>query len=93
MLKHIVLFKLKKEKIHLKDRLIKELEKMSMDLFIKKEVGTDIVGSKRAYDVCLLIEFQKLDHLKEYDKFQPHLDLKDFFREVSEDIAVIDYEF
>ncbi|MEG1003089.1 Dabb family protein [Clostridium sp.] len=93
MIKHIVMWKLKEEN---KKENAKKIKDMLMNLEgkikeIKKiEVLININESDAAMDVCLVSEFNSLEHLNTYQNHEEHLKVRDFVKEVAIERKVTD---
>ncbi len=98
LIKHIVFFNFKDEalgktKKENMEKVKKDLEALADIEQIKAlEVGIDINGSERAYDLSLYTEFETMADLDFYQDYGPHVDIKHFVREVCIGTAVVDYE-
>jgi len=95
MVTHIVLFRLK-DKSPANIRKAEE-KLLSMDgkveLLRHLEVGLDVLHSARSFDIALLTKFDSLDDLQAYQIHPYHGgDVAPFMRELSEAVAVVDYE-
>lgn len=92
MLKHVVCIKLK-------DRSrASELATLLMSLdgrveTLKSiEVGVDVLGSERSWDLLLVTVFDSMQGMQEYQKHPAHLEVAPTLREAAEQIATVDYE-
>lgn len=99
MIKHIVMWRLKKEAHgNTKEenaRLIKEkLEvlKGRIDGMLALEVGFDFSASEESGDVILYSEFVSKEALDAYQAHPEHLAVKPFIKEVRYERRVVDYE-
>ena len=95
MVTHIVLFKLKDKSAQsirqAQDKLLSMNGKVEM--LRHMEVGVDVVHSARSYDIALFTKFDSLDDLQAYQVHPYHGgDVAPYMREVSEAVAVVDYE-
>jgi hypothetical protein len=95
MVTHIVLFKLKDKSAEsisqAREKLLSMKERVEMLRHL--EVGLDVIHSARSYDLALFTRFDSLDDLQAYQVHPYHGgDVAPFMREVSEAVAVVDYE-
>ena len=92
MIVHIVFFRFKEEdKQKNMDRVKSDLEALQMDGLIKLEVGREIVGSERSWDMSLYSEFATQEDLEAYQVFEPHVKAVTFIKQVCSEIAAVDY--
>lgn len=56
------------------------------------EVGLDINRSDRAFDVVLVSSFASRDDLAAYSRHPLHQELVEFFRAITSEVRVVDYE-
>ncbi len=99
MIKHIVLWKLKKEA---EGASASENGKKIVELFktldgkvpglLAIESGVDFNRSAAAWDLGLVTAFASKKDLDFYQDFPAHVEIKQFIGKVSTDRAVIDYE-
>lgn len=99
MIKHIVLWKLKKEA---EGASADENGKKIVELFktldgkvpglLSIESGVDFNRSAAAWDVGLVTAFATREDLDFYQDFPAHVAIKQFIGKVSTDRSVIDYE-
>ncbi|MGL4571201.1 MAG: Dabb family protein [Clostridium sp.] len=93
MIKHIVMWKLKEEN---KKENAKKIKDMLMNLegkikeINKIEVLININESDAAMDVCLVSQFNSLDHLNIYQNHEEHLKVGAFVKEVTIERKVTD---
>ncbi len=98
MIKHIVVWKLKKSRALLKSgnaaRIKNELEALREKLpYVKKiEVGINFNLSAAAYDVVLYSEFASREDLDRYQRAPEHKAVADFIGTVRQERVVVDYE-
>lgn len=100
MIKHVVMFKLKEyaEGNSLKENAlqIKDiLEKLpeSIPQVVKFDVGIDIVGSDRSWDLVLVSAFNNIAELNEYRVHSEHIKALEFIAPLRDLVAVVDYEY
>ena len=95
MIKHIVMWRLKKIEGKTKDdsgskikteiiKLIKEIKAL--------EVGINVNPSERASDVVLVSEFESMEKLKKYQDHPEHLKVVALLQPLTEEVRVVDYE-
>lgn len=99
MIKHIVMWKLKKRALdNNKDKnamMLKiELEALKHKINEIKniEVGINISERSISYDACLYSEFNSKEDLDIYANHPDHLKIKKFIDQVTESAVVTDYE-
>ncbi len=94
MIKHIVFFKLEDESDAVRYTLKNRLEAMKNEIPILKniEVGVDINRSGRAYDLCLITEFNSKKDLKSYASNPVHLEVIKYIKSQNILTNVVDYE-
>ena len=100
MIRHIVMFKLKRTidkdsleeiKVDLKRRL--EALPAKIDVIRSMEVGINVVESDRAFDVALVSTFDNLDDLETYRVHPDHQEVVRYIATVKDQSTVVDYEF
>jgi len=95
MVTHIVLFKLKdtsNASIRAAQEKLLGMEGR-VEMLRHLEVGLDAVHSARSYDIALVTRFDSLADLQAYQVHPYHGgDVAPYMREVSEAVAVVDYE-
>jgi len=98
MIRHIVMFKLKRKgddedlekvKKEVKERL--ESLPLKIDLIRSMEVGINVVRSERAFDIALVSTFDNLDDLESYRVHPDHQEVVEFIGGVREQSASVDY--
>ncbi|HXK49822.1 MAG TPA: Dabb family protein [Clostridiales bacterium] len=99
MVKHIVMWKLKKHsdlthKIAAAMEIKKSLERLtSLIIQIRQlEVGMNFSTSDRAYDIVLYTEFDSKKDLENYSVHPEHVKIKAFIDSIVEDRVIVDYE-
>ncbi len=95
MIKHIVCFKLKDNSKQSKEEAASVLYSMKDKVPTVKsiEVGTDILGSHRSYDVILQVVVESMQKLEEYQKDTYHCEVvKTYMHAHIESSIAIDYE-
>jgi Stress responsive A/B Barrel Domain len=95
MVTHIVLFKLKNNASDNIRQARKKLLSMegNVEMLRHLEIGLDAVHSARSYDIALVTKFDTLADLQAYQVHPYHGgDVAPYMREVSEAVAVVDYE-
>ena len=95
MIKHIVCFKLKDNSEENKQKAKEVLLSMRGQVPTAKsiEVGTDVLGSPRSYDVILQVLVDDMNALDEYQHDPHHCNVvKTHMHAVAEKSIAIDYE-
>jgi hypothetical protein len=99
MIKHIVMFKLRKceipgDKIRASRRIKEKLEKLVNYIPELKsmEVGINISLRKTAYDLVLVSEFMNEADLETYRNHPEHIKIVEYIKKVSEKSVVVDYQ-
>ncbi len=95
MIKHVVCFKLKDNSADEKEKATNVL--MSMITKVPTiwgiEVGQDVLGSKRSYDLILQVVVESLEKLEEYQNDTYHVNVvKKYMHEHVERSVAVDYE-
>ncbi len=94
MITHVVLFKLK-------DPSPESLEKARAVLAVLAgkipelrhfEVGTDVVRSKRSFDLALIARFDSREALQAYQVHPVHQEVVKYMKPASDSIIAVDYE-
>jgi len=100
MIKHIVMFKLKKceipgDKIRAARKIKEKLEELPNHIseLISMEAGINISQRPTAYDLVLLSEFKNEDDLETYRTHPKHVEVVEFIKKHKESTAVVDFEF
>ena len=95
MIKHIVFFKLEDNTSDKREVLKAKLLAMKGKIDILKhiEVGIDINGSERAYDVALITDFQSIEDLKSYASNPLHVEVLKYLKSENILTKVVDYEY
>ena len=57
------------------------------------ETGKNLSQSPSAFDLALVSEFENLDELEQYRIHPEHQEVLKFVKEVTQELAVVDYEF
>lgn len=94
MIKHIVCFKLKDNSKENKEKAKEVLLSMkgNVPMLRNIEVGIDILGSERSYDVILQIELDDVDALAAYQEDPYHVSVvKKHMHAVREASVAVDY--
>ena len=98
MIKHIVMWRLKKIEGKTKDDIASEIqaEVNKLPSLIKEikafEVGINVNPSERASDVVLLSEFESIESLKKYQVHPDHKKLVEYLGHLTEETRVVDYK-
>ncbi|MBN1186907.1 MAG: Dabb family protein [Bacteroidales bacterium] len=95
MIKHIVMFKLKKDRLDELHELRKRLDNLQNTIDVIKyfETGVNIRQSSSAYDLVLISEFESLDDLEKYRVHPDHQKVMEYIAIVKESSIVVDYKF
>lgn len=94
MIKHIVCFKLKDNSKENKEKAKEVLLSMkgNVPMLRNIEVGIDILGSERSYDVILQVELDDVDALAAYQEDPYHVSVvKKHMHAVREASVAVDY--
>ena len=100
MIRHIVMFKLRKTgdgkadertKTEVKTRL--ESLPAKIEVIRSMEVGINVVESERAFDVALVSTFDSLDDLETYRVHPDHQEVVRFIATVKDQSAAVDFHF
>ena len=98
MIRHIVMFKLKKTDneaslMAVKNEIKRRLESLpgKIGVIRSMEVGINVVLSERAYDLVLVLSFDTLDDLETYRVPPAHQDVVSFIAPVKDQSAAVDY--
>jgi hypothetical protein len=95
MIKHIVLWTLKKEN---KEKNAKEMVKRlkalknKIDVIVSIDAGINVTESERNYDVALCSEFKNLADLDAYRVHEAHQEVVQFVRQVTDKVVAADYQ-
>ena len=92
MVKHIVLFKLKKQTD--RQRALDALNGMKgkIEGLINLEAGADFLGSGRSYDIALICTLKDKAALDFYQAHPVHQPVKELMHEIRENSVAVDYE-
>lgn len=94
MFRHIVLYRLKDrsetQKTALKEKFLSL--KGNVEPLRSIEVGTDLLGSARSFDVSLMITFDRKEDLALYKKHPFHIGVSEYVHSVIESSVSCDYE-
>lgn len=92
MVKHVVMWKIKDAKSNaekMKDKL--EALEAKIDEIKSLEVGINFNDSPRAYDLVLITEFEDQAALERYQKHPDHLEIVDYVKSLTNEVAAVDY--
>ena len=95
MLKHVVIFKFKKDAPEPdKADVEKALRGLPGSISEIKgfEVGRDILHSERSYDMALVSAFEDLDAMKRYQVHSAHQAVVEKLKKITDSIVVVDFE-
>lgn len=96
MLKHVVLFKFRKDVSESTIApVIKALGELPSKIAVVREFvfGRDVLHSERSYDLALVSSFDNLEDMKKYQVNPEHQAVATRLREISESIVTVDFEF
>ncbi|MDL2289424.1 Dabb family protein [Clostridia bacterium OttesenSCG-928-F22] len=95
MIKHIVLYKFKKEYPDAAQQAAEKLMALpeKIDVIRSFEVGKDVLHEERSYDFALIGVFDSLEAMETYKKHPEHLKVREFMKEVREASVSVDFEF
>ena len=95
MITHIVFFKLKDPS----QDTVRKVQEMLLSMqgkippLLHLEVGVDIIGSDRSYDLALVTRFASLADLKEYQDHPYHAEtVVPFIKKAATSSVTVDYE-
>ena len=94
MITHVVCFKLKERNEETATIIKEKLTSLQgrVPTLRSIEVGVDVLGSARSYDVVLISTFQSMADLDAYQVHPYHQEVSSYIRSVSENIIAVDYE-
>lgn len=92
MLTHVVLFKLKDEAMIEKTMAVLRSLEGNVPTLREIEVGRDVVGSARSYDIALITRFDSLAGMEAYQSHPFHQEVLAHMRTVVEGAVAVDYE-
>jgi hypothetical protein len=94
MIKHIVMFKLKKNNKENVEKVVNALKTLegNIDVLRSAEVGVNFTVSERSYDIVLTTEFDNRDALNAYGPHPKHLPVVEIVRSHCSGSVVVDYE-
>ena len=94
MIKHIVMFKLKKNSKESVEKVVNALKTLegNIDVLRSAEVGVNFTVSERSYDIVLTTEFDNRDALNDYGPHPKHLPVVEIVRSHCSGSVVVDYE-
>lgn len=98
MIRHIVMFKLKKtlseeSQDGIRNEIKLRLESLpgKIEVIRTMEVGINVVKSDRAFDLALVSSFDNLDDLETYRIHPAHQEVVSFIGEVKDQSAAVDF--
>lgn len=99
MIRHVVMFKLKKSDNPAQDEKMKQEVKDKLESLPSKigqirsmEVGINVVSSERAFDLVLVSTFDSLEDLESYRVHPDHQEVVQFISGIKEQTAAVDFE-
>ena len=95
MIKHIVMFKLKKDRIDELHEMRKRLDNLQNTIDVIKyfDIGVNISKSPSAYDLVLVSEFDSLEDLEKYRVHPDHQKVLEYIANIKDSSIVVDYKF
>ena len=95
MLKHVVMFKFKKETIEIQKvnvaKALKELPGLIPEIR-GFEVGNDVLHSERSYDMVLISVFENLDSMQRYQVHPAHQEVVVTLKKICDSILAVDFD-
>jgi len=98
MIRHIVMFKLKKTQPEesldrIKNQIKLRLESLpgKINVIRRMEVGINVVKSDRAFDLALVSSFDSLDDLETYRVHPAHQEVVSYIAEFKDQSAAVDF--
>lgn len=94
MLVHVVLFKLRDPQPAVIAKALELMNGMRGKIpgLLSLEAGSDVVHSRRSYDLVLIAGFRSREDLEQYMGHPVHVPVSDFIRTVGETSVTVDYE-
>ncbi len=94
MIIHVVLFRLKDRSRANVERTVSKLAALrdKVPSLRSLEVGSDVIGSDRSYDVALIARFDDLAGLEAYRVHPEHVNVVEFIAGVKESTVAVDFE-
>ena len=94
MIKHIVMFKLKKRNKDNIGKIVAALKTLegNIDVLRSAEIGVNFTKSERSYDIVLSTEFDDRNALNAYGPHPNHLPVVETVRSLCSGSVVVDYE-
>ena len=99
MIAHIVMWRIRATEENSKEENIQQVKQRLEALppliaeISEYEIGVNTVQSARAYDMVLVSRFKSWEDLKKYGAHSEHAKVVEFIGSVSEQAAVVDYEY
>lgn len=94
MIKHIVMWKFKRDEKENMKKFIKGLNNLKLIIPEIKYMETGInINPNNQYDVILISEFETMEDLEKYKNHPEHIKVSSLCKEIREDRQAIDYEF
>ncbi len=94
MVKHIVMFKLKKKNPANLKKAVQALQGLEGEIEALRslEIGVDFAQSERSYDIVLTTHFDDRNGLDTYVPHPKHIPVKETMRALCSSSVVVDYE-
>lgn len=94
MIKHIVMWKFKKDEKENMKKFIEGLNNLKLIIPEIKYMETGInINPNNEYDAILISEFETMEDLEKYKNHPEHLKVSSLCKEIRVDRQAIDYEF
>ncbi len=94
MIKHIVMWKFKRDEKENMKKFIKGLNNLKLIIPEIKYMETGInINPNNQYDAILISEFETMEDLEKYKNHPEHIKVSSLCKEIREDRQAIDYEF
>ncbi len=94
MLTHVVMFKLKEATPEIVDETVATLRGLQGNVPQVRglEVGADLIGSARSYDVVLIVRLESLEALEAYQVDPYHQQVLAYMKGVTERSVAVDFD-
>lgn len=91
MITHIVLFKLVDPANKTRAREVLLSMRGKIPVVRHLEVGVDMLKSPRSYDIALIVKFDSIEHLHEYQEHPVHVEISNYMTLIRESSISVDY--
>lgn len=94
MITHVVLFKLMDRGAENIDKAVEALLGLRGKIpgLRDLDVGKDVLGTGRSYDIALIARFDTLSGLDAYQKHPAHVKVAEYIAKIRESAVAVDYE-